>query len=189
MPGLELLSWQFEQYSEDAVSEPFLGQIKMFGGNFAPRGWALCDGQLLSINANQSLFSILGTTYGGDGRTTFGLPELRGRAAVHPGANGVTLGERIGAEMVTLDQNQIPGHTHRPRGTSNPGSTGDPADKAFATKVIFTSSYYGDPANGTAPMHDDVIGNTGGGQGHENMQPFIVINFIIALQGIFPSRN
>ena len=169
------------------MSEPFLGQITMFGGNFAPRGWALCQGQILPINQNQSLFSLLGTTYGGDGRTTFGLPDLRGRAAVHPGAN-VDLGQKSGSQSVSLNANQIPAHTHRVRGTSDQATSNDPTSNVFAAKARFTSSYYADPADGVVDMATSIVGLIGG-QAHENMQPFLVVNYIIAIQGLFPSRN
>ncbi len=192
------------------ASEPFIGEIKMFGGNFAPRGYAFCDGQLLSISSNSALFSILGTTYGGDGRTTFGLPDLRGRVAIHegdgPGLTNRRLGERGGTETVTLTVTQIPSHTHAATTTPNISATlkadsgsGDsdaPEDKVLARKSR-TKIYSGDTP--TVSMHSssiDVsasattsIGNTGGTQSHNNMMPYTTINYIIAIQGLFPSRS
>lgn len=168
--------------------EPFIGQIMMFGGNFAPRSWALCDGQLLSISQNSALFSILGTTYGGDGVTTFGLPDLRGRAPMHmgtgPGLSPRNLGSRVGEEQVTLSVNQIPSHNHTVACATARGSSPDPANNMLA----------GDPDNpyigsGTDTMNAAMIRDTGGGQSHDNMQPSLTINFVIALQGIYPSRN
>ena len=189
--------------------EPFIGQIIMFGGNFAPRGWALCDGQLLSISENQALFSILGTTYGGDGRTTFGLPDLRGRVAVHAGSGlGLTprsLGAKFGAEENTLTTNQLPSHNHTATLTdgkvSLPVNTtaGEEDEKnpgagvlANTNKDNFTTSgsngIYGggpqDSVSGTVTVNP-----TGSGQAVNNMQPSQCVNFIIALTGIFPSRN
>ena len=170
--------------------EPFIGEIIMFGGNFAPRGWAFCDGQLLSVSENQALFSILGTTYGGDGRTTFALPDLRGRVTIHPGTGpGLTprsLGEMGGQERVTLTTNQIPSHNHDIKAHKTEGDSSSP-DGNFPAK-----SGEGDPdynSSSDATMNSDAIGNTGGDQPHNNMPPFQTINFIIALQGIFPSRN
>jgi len=175
------------------VSEPFLGQITIFAGNFAPRNWALCHGQILPINQNQALFSLLGITYGGDGRTSFALPDLRGRTALHPGiANpgdtNVPLGQRAGAETVPLSANQIPSHTHKPRATSDIATTGSPDGAQYGTRAAFTPSPYGDPANGVTSMDTGIVG-TVGGQGHNNMQPYLAINYIIAVQGVFPSRN
>jgi microcystin-dependent protein len=161
------------------MSDPFIGEIRMFGGNFAPRGWALCDGQLLAISNNQALFSILGTTYGGDGRTTFGLPDLRGRFALHsgtgPGLSSRRLGDDGGAEQVTLSETEMPGHTH--------GAT-----VAGSGQTIRTLRFFGQET--TVP--EQTTGSTGpagGDQPHDNMPPFQAVNFIIALQGIFPSRN
>lgn len=169
--------------------EPFLGQIIMFAGNFAPRGWALCDGQLLPIAQNTALFSILGTTYGGDGRTTFGLPELRGRVAMHAGSGpGLTtrrLGEKSGVEQVTLNIGQIPSHNHNVSvGVST--ATGEESDP---TTIL--SSHAGafneDPSG--ANLGGVNQSNAGGNQPHTNVQPYQCVNYIIALQGIFPSRN
>jgi microcystin-dependent protein len=169
------------------VSEPFLAQIMMFGGNFAPRGWALCNGQILPIAQNTALFSLLGTTFGGNGQTTFGLPDLRGRVPVHagqgPGLSNVSLGEAAGNESVTLTQNQMPQHTHGVA-ASNGGSTASRP----AGNVLAAGGSYASASDGTT-MNPAMIGAAGGGQPHENRQPYLGVNFIIALEGIFPSRN
>lgn len=166
------------------MSEPFIGQITLFAGNFAPRGWALCQGQILAINTNQALFSILGTTYGGNGQTTFALPDLRGRAALSsgqgPGLSSRDLGEVGGTETVTLTTNQIPQHTH-PIGATQSASTGSrPADKVNAAGGAYSD---------TSDAAMKPTGIAGGSQPHDNMEPFLVLNYIIALEGIFPSRN
>ena len=177
--------------------EPFIAQIMLFGGNFAPRGWALCDGQLLPIAQNQALFSLLGTTYGGDGRTTFGLPDLRGRVPMHPGNGpGLTqrrLGAKGGVEEVTLNEAQLPSHDH-PVNTdvacSNAaGATDSPEGGVWAGSSEGDQVY---AASGDQTMGDAVnvdVQATGGGQAHTNVQPFTCVNYIIALQGVFPSRN
>ena len=174
------------------MSEPFIGQIIMFGGNFAPRDWAFCDGQLLPISQNQALFSILGTIYGGDGRTTFALPDLRGRVSVHPGngpgLSSYELGQKGGVEHVTLTIPQIPAHNHKVECNTDPGNTPSPAGaipgaETAAGVDLWTNA----DADGT--MKDSMIQNTGGSQQHENRQPFLAVNYIIALQGLFPSRN
>ena len=177
------------------MSEPFIGQITMFAGTFAPRGWAFCSGQLLQISQNTALFSILGTTYGGDGRTTFGLPDLRGRVPVGsegnsagPGLSPRPLGQRGGTENVTLSLAQIPSHNHAARAVTPAGNSNDAINNYWADDAgVSSGTYHSGPANGT--MNAQAIGNNGGGQAHTNMQPFLAINFIIALTGIFPSRN
>jgi len=170
------------------MSEPFLGEIKMVGFNFAPRGWANCDGQLLPINQNQSLYSLLGTTFGGDGSTTFALPDLRGRAPMHRG-DFLARGEKGGAETVTLTVSELGGHNHLVRGTK---VTGDKfrgsSIRCFASSSDSTDPVYGNPAQ-MMSMHSGIISQTGGGQAHNNMQPLLTIRFCIALQGLFPSRN
>ena len=167
------------------MAEPFLSEIKVISWNFPPKGWAFCNGQLLPINQNQALFSLLGTTYGGNGQTTFALPDLRGRVPMHMGA-GHTLGERAGATSVTVNIQQLPTHTHALMGTSN-ASVNTPS----ATSVLGKSApqaVYGGAANLVG--HDgSSIANVGGSQPHTNMQPYLVLNFIIALQGIFPSQG
>jgi microcystin-dependent protein len=165
------------------MSEPFLAEIRIVGFNFAPRGYATCDGQILPINQNQSLYSLLGTTYGGDGRTTFGLPELRGRAPVHVGANGVTLGQKSGAETATLSAGALPQHSHALRATAASANATDPAGRALAGS---TADLYA-PPGAVVEMNSQTVAETGG-QAHPNMQPFLTLNFVIALQGLFPSR-
>ncbi|BDS12550.1 phage tail protein [Aureispira anguillae] len=171
---------------------PFLGEIVMFGGNFAPRGWAFCDGQLLPISSNSALFSILGTIYGGDGRTTFALPDLRGRVAMHPGNGpGLTprrLGERGGQETVTLTVNQIPAHHHNIIAVGLEGNSNDPTSRLLANTGAFDSEY-SNSTSGHVLMNSGMVQNTGGGQSHTNIQPFTCVNYIIALQGVFPSRS
>lgn len=171
--------------------EPFIGQIMQFGGNFAPKGWAFCNGQLLPIATNTALFSILGTTYGGDGKVTFGLPDLRGRVAIHAGTGpGLTprqIGQNSGSETVTLSINQMPAHTHyvSPHYSNNPGQI-NPANN-YPANLGAPNAVYGATADGT--MGAAVVSNAGGSQPHDNMQPWLCVNFIIALQGIYPSRN
>lgn len=168
--------------------EPFIGMIVMFGGNFAPRSWALCDGQLLAISSNSALFSILGTTYGGDGRTTFGLPDLRGRAAIHPGngpgLSSYRLGEKGGREQVTLTANELPSHTHGLTGLDAEASTGNPtgAQPATARDDIYATSGNGVALGGATAA-------TGGNRSFEIIPPFQCVNYIIALQGTYPSRS
>jgi len=169
------------------MAEPFIGEIRLFAGTFAPRGWAFCDGRLLQIAQNPALFSLLGTNYGGDGRVTFGLPDLRGRAASHqghgPGLSRRHLGERIGDETVTLTPAQMPGHTHVVVGTAEPAVTVDPAG---ARPAAPREHAYSEEAD--ASMAAGALANAGGGQSHENLQPYLVLNYIIAVQGLFPSR-
>lgn len=169
------------------MSTPFIAEIVMFGGNFAPRSWAFCSGQILSIAQNTALFSILGTTYGGNGQTTFALPDLRGRVPMHPGNGpGLTprsLGEQAGTETVTLITNQIPAHNHALIANNTAANDNLPNGNALSDGSIYTS------AAPNAQMNVASIGNTGGNQPHNNIQPFTCVNFIIATQGIFPSRN
>jgi len=165
------------------MSEPFLSEIRIFGFNFPPRGWAHCDGQILPINQNQSLFALLGTTYGGDGRTSFGLPDLRGRVPVHRG-DGMSLGNKLGEETHQLTVSEMPVHTH-----VNRASTTD-ADVPQANDAVLGrgNNLYRQATNLTS-LIPAIIANVGANQGHENMQPFTVVNFCIALSGVFPSRN
>lgn len=170
------------------MSEPFLAEIRMVGFNFAPRGWAFCDGQILPINQNQSLYSLLGTTYGGDGRTSFALPDLRSRTPLHQGS-GYQLGQKAGAETVTLTAAEIPAHSHTAKASSTL------ADKRLATGLVFgettpnTLAYKAPAAATNTALRSGTITNAGGGQAHDNMQPYLTVAFTIALRGLFPSRN
>lgn len=170
------------------MADPFLGEIRMMGFNFPPQGWAKCDGATLNITQNQALYSLLGTRYGGDGRTTFCLPDLRGRVPLHRG-NGYTIGQKGGMEQVTLTADTIPAHNHTALGTTAAGDAFKPAN----TRSLATSSDSGDPIYGSAlalaPMNAKVIAATGGGQPHNNMQPSLTINFCIATVGIYPPRS
>ncbi len=167
-------------------ASPFVGQITGFAGNFAPRAWSLCDGQLLSVSQNDALFSLLGTIYGGDGRTTFALPDLRGRVPIHkgngPGLGNYALGQKGGAEDVTITTATMPQHRHTHRGVNVN------QDLAPQNNLLDISPVYSDTAPATA-MSPVIIGNTGGGQSHTNMPPVLAINWIIALQGVYPSRD
>jgi microcystin-dependent protein len=165
------------------MSEPFLAEIRIIGFSFAPRGWALCDGQLLPINQHQSLFALLGTTYGGDGRTSFALPDLRERVPIHVGED-IRLGQRGGARTVTLDSTHLPSHSHSLRGAAAGADSGDPVGKVPAGA---DADVYEAPG-ALVEMAEAAVGPAGGAA-HENMQPFLVLNFAIALQGLFPSRN
>jgi len=167
------------------MAEPFLSEIRMFSFGFPPKGWALCDGQLLPINQNQALFSLLGTTYGGDGRVNFGLPNLQGRVPIHMGS-GHTLGERGGEQGHTLSISELPTHTHTLNGTSSTGTLVIAAGNLLGTSP---SQMYQAPDNNLVAMNPASIANVGGSQAHLNMQPFLVLNFSIALQGIFPSQT
>ena len=164
------------------MAEPFLSEIRIMSFVFAPKGWALCNGQLLPINQNQGLFSLLGTTFGGDGRVNFALPNLQGRTPIHVGS-GHTLGERGGEQAHTLSIGEIPTHTHVLSGTSNSGTALVPNGNLLAKEANF---FYHAPSNLVA-MNAGTMANTGGSQAHLNMQPFLTLSFCIALQGIFPS--
>jgi microcystin-dependent protein len=168
------------------MAEPFLSEIRIMSFGFPPKGWALCNGQLLPINQNQALFSLLGTTYGGDGRVNFGLPNLQGNVPIHMGS-GHTLGERGGEQGHTLSISEIPTHVHTLNATSIAATTGVPGATVLTAKST-ASQLYGPPANLVA-MNPGAIGNTGGSQAHLNMQPFLTLSFCIALQGIFPSQT
>jgi microcystin-dependent protein len=171
--------------------EPYIGEISMFAGNFEPRGWAFCDGRLLSIAQNTALFAILGTTYGGNGQTTFALPDLRGCVPMHPGQGpGLsprTLGERGGSETVTLTSSQMPAHIHGVNAVSGGGNNTAPTSNVWAASSSRDNQYSNASPNTT--MNPAAIGVAGGSQPHDNVQPFQCINFIIALEGIFPPRN
>ncbi|ELS05337.1 microcystin-dependent protein [Xenococcus sp. PCC 7305] len=173
-------------------SNPFIGQVTLFAGTFAPVGWAICNGALIQISQNDALFSILGTIYGGDGRTTFALPDFRGRFFVHngsssaPGLTTYSLGQKFGVETVTITTNQLPSHTHQLRGDNLAANSGEPTGRLLA-----------DPATGiyrtgtfdARSMSSEAISNTGGSQAHSNLQPFLALNYIIALVGVYPTRN
>jgi len=166
------------------MAEPFLAEVRIFSFNFAPKGWAQCSGQLLPINQNQALFALLGTTYGGNGQTTFALPDLRGRVPMHAGG-GLTLGQRGGEESHTLSLNEMPMHTHQAKASANGPTVTAPTNNFWASKTGFTP--YGRTAD--TAMSVQAIGNTGGSQPHENRSPYLTLNCCIALQGIFPSQN
>lgn len=165
------------------MAEPFLGEIRIFGGNFAPQGWALCDGHLLPIAQNDALFSLIGTTYGGDGVITFALPDLLGRAPVHQG-NGLTLGNKSGVENVTLVLSQLPAHTHSAQGKSGSGELAGPGNGTWAASSLVQFS----PNAPNAVMNPASLGVAGQGQPHDNMMPFLAVTFIIAQMGVFPSQ-
>lgn len=166
------------------MAEPFLSEIRIMSFGFPPKGWALCDGQLLPINQNQGLFSLLGTTYGGDGRVNFALPDLRSRVPIHMGS-GHTLGEKGGEQAHTLTIGEIPTHTHVAHGSSTAAETNTPDNTTYLGFQNITYT----PAQNLVAMGPTEIGNVGGSQAHLNMQPFLVLSFCIALQGIFPSQT
>ncbi len=174
------------------MSEPFVGEIRMFAGNFAPRSWAFCDGQLLAVSQNDALFSLLGTIYGGDGRTTFGLPDMRGRLAMHagtgPGLSQRRLGSKLGTENETLNVNQLPSHSHNIEANNAQGSSSVPRG-SFAKDATSSNLYSTSLAGATTSLSPNMVENTGGSRNHNNLMPFLCINFIIALFGIYPSRN
>ena len=171
------------------MAEPFIGEIRMFAGNFAPRSWAFCNGQLLQVNQNDALFSLLGTIYGGDGRTTFGLPDLRGRLPIHagtgPGLTPRAQGQKSGTETVTPTAAQLPSHTHALQASTQPADSALPQDNLLAETDF---DCYASPRS-LVGMATQAISNTGGSQAHNNVMPFTCVNFIIALFGIFPSRT
>lgn len=168
------------------MSEPFLAEVRMVGFNFAPRGWALCDGQVLPINQNQSLYSLIGTTYGGDGRTSFALPDLRGRTPIHVSGTHPE-GNKGGEESHTLSANEMPEHKHAVHTTSDVATSTQPGGKTLGAARERTYAPFDSSTKvATAP---DFLASTGGNQAHNNMQPYLTVNFCIAMQGLFPSRN
>jgi len=166
------------------MSSPFIGEIRMFGGNFAPVGWAFCNGALMAIDQNDALFNLIGTTYGGDGQTTFALPDLQSRVPVHVGP-GFALGQSAGVETVTLTGNQIPAHSHVPQANAGVGSQSSPASGVWAQSTLTQFS----SAAPSVAMAPQALGSSGGSQPHDNMVPFLVVNFILSLFGIFPSQT
>ena len=168
------------------MSSPYVGEIRMFGGSFAPAGWAFCNGATLAISENEVLFNLIGTTYGGDGQSTFQLPNLCGRLPMHQG-NGHIIGESAGTETVTLTVSQIPAHNHTPLCNNTAGTLPNINNAVWAAAGSGDQLYSSPP--GATAMNSKVIGNTGGSQPHENMAPFLVITFIISLFGVFPSPN
>ena len=174
------------------MSEPFVAEIRIFAGNFAPRSWAFCNGQLLPVDQNTALFSLIGTTYGGDGRTTTALPNLKGRAPMHPGKGpGLTarrLGQKGGAEGVTLSEAQMPNHNHSARASDNNATFNDPGGRVEARGPTRISAFY-TPSGTLGDQRAGSLLNAGGSQPHNNLQPFLAMNFIIALVGQYPSRS
>lgn len=175
------------------MSEPFIAEIRIFAGNFAPRSWAFCDGQLLPIAQNTALFSLIGTVYGGDGRSTTALPNMMGRAPMHPGRGpGLTsrrLGQRGGVETVTLTEAQMPNHTHALDADPFPAAFQIPAANRVFARSDGAQAYQSNSSSNLVDMADAVVQTAGGSQAHNNMQPYLTINFIIALQGLYPSRS
>ena len=169
------------------MAQPYVGEIRIFAGNFAPAGWMFCEGQLLPISENETLFNLIGTTYGGDGQSTFALPDLRGRLPIHFG-NGFTLAETGGAETITLTVSQIPAHTHALLGSTSNASASDPTGNVGARVTVAAVFPYGTDAP-LQPLAPQAVGSTGGSQPHTNFQPYLCLDFIISLFGIFPSAT
>jgi len=167
------------------MAQPYVGEVRMFAGNFAPAGWMFCEGQLLPISENETLFQLIGTTYGGDGQSTFALPDLRGRIPIHQG-NGFILAETGGAEEITLTVNQIAAHSHAALGSTNTGTVTAPQNNVLSNLLAATNSAYGtdNPQTNLSPQS---VSSVGGSQPHTNFQPYLCVDFIISLFGIFPS--
>jgi microcystin-dependent protein len=173
------------------MAEPFVGEIRMFGGSFAPVDWAFCDGQILSISENSELYNLIGTTYGGDGQSTFGLPDLRGRVPLHMGTwknNKYDTGQKAGVENVTLIAQQLPSHSHPFNGTNNQASAFAPAGQVPGVLQLASTTAYGTD-NPLVPLAPQAITPVGGNSSHTNLQPLLAINFIISLSGIYPSQK
>lgn len=170
------------------MSQPFIGEIRMFAGDFAPAGWAFCEGQLLAIADNPGFFMVIGTTYGGDGVTTFALPDLRGRLPIHMGTgqSAYTIGQQGGVETVTLTTSQIPAHAHPFQATTNEADSNSPNNNLLAQPPVMLEYFASAP---TSPLSSSSIGATGGSQPHNNLQPFLCVNFIISLFGIAPAPS
>lgn len=179
------------------MTQPYIGEIRLFGGNFAPRNWAMCDGQILAIEGNDDLYSLIGTIYGGDGRTNFALPDLRGRVAVGEGTGpGLTImyqGHSYGAESVTLDNQSMPYHKHRFQASTDKAEVATPANSVLAKMKETTTTFYEDidnvPVDEVKPFAAASLHSAGGGRSHDNMMPYLAITYIIALHGIYPSRT
>jgi microcystin-dependent protein len=167
------------------MAQPYVGEIRMFAGNFAPAGWMFCEGQLLPISEYETLFNLIGTTYGGDGQSTFALPDLRGRVPIHFG-NGFTLAETGGAETITLTMSQIPAHSHALLASSSPGTSNTPVSNLTAESASI-NTYIQDVTNSN--MSPSAVTSVGGSQPHDNFQPYLCVDFIISLFGIFPSQT
>lgn len=166
------------------MAQPYVGEIKIFAGNFAPAGWAFCEGQLMPISENETLFQLIGTYYGGDGESTFAMPDMRGRIPIHNG-NGFILAETGGAEEITLTVNQIPSHSHALVATTDISNTGNPADAILSTTATGNKIY--STTSPTVALNNSTIAPDGGSQPHTNFQPYLCVNYIISLFGIFPS--
>jgi microcystin-dependent protein len=171
------------------VAQPYVGEIRIFAGNFAPTGWMFCDGSLLSISENETLFQLIGTTYGGDGQSTFALPDLRSRIPIHQGngtqGNTYIIGQTGGQEEVTLTLNQLPAHRHVPAAQTGRGNSNKPGNAVWASSIL---KQYSETPSGSM-LADNIVSYTGGNQAHSNIMPFLGINFIISLFGIFPSQT
>ena len=172
------------------MSNPFVGEIRMFGGNFAPQGWAFCAGQLLAISENATLFNLIGTTYGGDGQQTFALPDLSGRIPLHQGQGAglgnYVIGEKSGVESVTLTLNQIPAHSHSVLASTAGGSASNPLNVVLANPPSVTAFIADDPS---VVLPSNLVTVSGGSQPHDNLMPYVAVNYIISLFGIYPSQN
>jgi len=172
--------------------DPFVAEVRIVGFNFAPKGWAFCDGQLLPISQNTALFSLLGTTYGGDGKSTFALPDVQGSTVLHPGQGpGLSerfLGEESGSSSVTLLESEMPAHTHNVLATGSNSTTGIPSADAVLARAVGGNAYQNAPFNPTAPMAFQALSPAGGSLPHNNLMPYLVMNYVIALQGVFPAR-
>lgn len=175
------------------MAEPYIGEIRIFAGNYSPRQWAKCDGQLMAISSNDALFALIGTTYGGDGRTTFALPDLRGRIPLHVGSgsglNPVVMGQKIGLEQVTLSTNNLPSHNHPMQASNITATSTTPVGNLPAQgQFNIYDDGQGEPLN-SVQYNQSAVGTTGGSLGHSNMQPYLGLTFIISLSGLFPPRN
>ena len=172
------------------MAQPYVGEIKMFAGNFAPEGWSFCQGQVIAISENDTLFALIGTTYGGDGQSTFALPDLRSRVPIHqgqgPGLSNYTLAQSGGAESVTLTVNQVPAHTHAMRASIGLANTTNPANAIIGASTAVTA-FFGDPP--TQNMNTAAISSVGGSVPHNNIQPYLAFNFIISMFGVFPQQS